>query len=203
MTVHCSAGRQKALHAHTHTHAHTYTHTNTHTHAHTQRQLADTREELDFSNQLFHDVSVHCNAIKREVNHAKDVLVSESMSENKQTRIHIHTCVCALCKCACFSAYAWAAADRVHASWPSMRSCKAHNNTHMRTHTITHTRTHAHTHTRQINVGAVSFPDVLPTYTFCEATPEEVRETERERESERRRNAATTKQKSNKPTNHQ
>lgn len=26
----------------------------------------------------------------------------------------------------------------------------------------------------QVNVGSVAFPDVLPTYTFCEASPEEV-----------------------------
>jgi hypothetical protein len=30
---------------------------------------------LDLANQLFHDVSLHCSALKREVNAAKDVLV--------------------------------------------------------------------------------------------------------------------------------
>lgn len=38
-------------------------------------QLEETRGELDLANQLFHDVALHCSALKREVNAAKDVLV--------------------------------------------------------------------------------------------------------------------------------
>lgn len=38
-------------------------------------QLEEVKGELDLANQLFHDVALHCSALKREVNAAKDVLV--------------------------------------------------------------------------------------------------------------------------------
>jgi len=35
-------------------------------------------EELESSNQLFHDVSLHANSLKQQINHAKEVLVGDS-----------------------------------------------------------------------------------------------------------------------------
>lgn len=40
-------------------------------------KVVELSEELEFSSQLFHDLSVYCNANKATINHAKDVLVRQ------------------------------------------------------------------------------------------------------------------------------
>jgi hypothetical protein len=111
--------------------------------------VCELSEELEFSSQLFHDLSVYCNANKATLNHAKDVLVRHVTSihntektltqrGDRQHTKHTHRegrqdlCLRAI-------------------EWSLVLSC-----------------------VYQVNVGSVAFPDVLPTYTFCEASPEEV-----------------------------
>ena len=53
-------------------------------------QVEDLQEELDHANQMFHDLSVFSNALKMELNEAKEVLVKAGTLEFPDV-IPVHT----------------------------------------------------------------------------------------------------------------
>ena len=63
-------------------------------------QVREVSEELEFSNQLFHDLSVYCDSVKSQLNHAKDVLVCVCVGVCVCVRVCVCWCVC-VCVCVC------------------------------------------------------------------------------------------------------
>jgi hypothetical protein len=132
-------------------------------------QVQELEEDLEFSNQMFHDLSVFSNGLKLEINEAKDLLVRiPPASTTHMPPIYTLITTCPLHSCIS-RAVGMRHASSLFATLMTAESTAKSWSLRFLVLTLCASRVD-----EQVKIGTEQFSDVIPVHVFCEATDTEV-----------------------------